>query len=87
MSKKKLSEMTPWERVEPRLKGLSNEEAEEVAVKILAQLLAKHVYIFEDGEEYFKKLMKKITEGASEFTKSHTFELSLGHVMKKRSKG
>lgn len=47
--RKKLKDMTPFERVEPRLKGLSNEEAEDVAVQIIAQVFAKHIYIYIQG--------------------------------------
>jgi hypothetical protein len=36
MSRKKLSDMTPIERVEQRMKGMSWEEAEDVGVEILA---------------------------------------------------
>lgn len=42
---KKLADMTPFERVSQRLKGLTNEEAEDVAVQILAQVVAKKVVI------------------------------------------
>ncbi len=84
MGRKKLSEMTPWERVEPRLKGLKNEEAEEIAVRILAQVLSKHIYVFEDGREYFTCLMEKIADASTEYTKTHTFALALGNVMEKR---
>ena len=80
--RKKLSEMTPFERVLPRLKGMSNEEAEEVAIKILAQLVAKHVYIEEDGGEYISYLMKKICESADTYRQEHAFELALAAAVK-----
>lgn len=78
---KKLSEMTPWERVLPRLKGLSNEQAEEVAVKILAQIMAKHVWIKKDGEEYISSLMKKICVAADEYGQEHSMLLAIGSVV------
>lgn len=80
---KKLSEMTPFERVLPRLKGLSNEEAEEVAVNILAQVVAKHVWIEKDGEEYIPSLMHKICHAADKYSQEHSFELAMGSVVKR----
>ena len=82
--RKKLSEMTPFERVIPRLKGISNEEAEEVAIKILAQLVAKHVYIEEDGGEYLSSLMKKICESADTYRQEHAGELALAAAVKQQ---
>ena len=79
---KKLAEMTPWERVQSRMKGLSNEQAEEIAVKILAQIVAKHVWIEKDGEEYIPALMKKICEAADEYSQEHSWELAMGSVAK-----
>lgn len=84
--RKKLQEMTPYERVEPRLKGLSNEEAEDVAVRILAQIVAKHVHIKKDGEEYFRHLMKTIADAADKYTQDHSFELALGYVVENKLK-
>lgn len=78
--RKKLKDMTPFERVEPRLKGLSNEEAEDVAVQIIAQIFAKHIFIFKDGEEYYKGLMRRIDEATCKYTKEHSFELAAGRV-------
>ena len=43
MARKKLSEMTPYERVDSRMKGMSWEEAEDVGVEILAKCLALHI--------------------------------------------
>lgn len=74
--------MTPWERVLPRLKGLSNEQAEEVAVNILAQIVAKHVWIEKDGEEYISALMKKICKAADEYSQEHSMLLAMGSVVK-----
>ena len=81
--RKKLKDMTPFERVEPRLKGLSNEEADDVAVQIIAQVFAKHIYIFKDGEEYYKGLMHRIAEATRKYTKEHSFELALGSTIEK----
>lgn len=44
MIRKKLSDMTPIERVDQRMKGMSWEEAEDVGVEILARCLSLHVH-------------------------------------------
>ena len=80
--RKKLKDMTPFERVEQRLKGLSNEEAEDVAVQIIAQVAAKRVHIFKD-EEYFGKLGRKLIEATAKYAKQHSFELALGSAIEK----
>ncbi len=67
--------------MEPRLKGLSNEEAAEVAIKILAQVLAKHIHVANDGPEYYKKLMKRIYEAAFDYSQKHAHELALASVL------
>lgn len=68
--RKKLAEMTPFERVESRLKGLTNEEAEDVAMTILANLFIKHTYVLKDGEEWLKQLIPKLGEKAMQITSS-----------------
>lgn len=82
--RKKLKDMTPYERVEQRMKGLSNEEAEDVAVKILAQVLAKHVHIFGDGEKYLESLMKKIVDATREYSMTHSMLIAMGKVVHER---
>ena len=81
---KKLSEMEPFERVEPRLKGLTNEEAEDVAVKILAQVIAKHVYSIKDGDEYVTKLLEKLFKASDDYAKNHSMELAMAAVFASR---
>lgn len=77
---KKLSEMTPFERVKSRMKGLSNDEAEEVAILILAQVIAKHIYIFNDAEAYFDLLTRKLGEATNKFAFENALQLSMGNV-------
>lgn len=72
--------MTPFERVEPRLKGLTNEEVEDVAVRMLAQVFAKHIHIFKDGNEYYKKLQKHLAEETKAYILRNSYELALGSV-------
>ena len=65
--RKKLSEMTPYERVDSRMKGMSWEEAEDVGVEILARCIALHVFAREDTEEYLPKLFKRLRVRACEW--------------------
>lgn len=80
MSRKKLSEMTPMERVEQRMKGLTWEEAEDVGVEILARCLSLHVCVHKDEEKYIDHLLKRVFERATEWTKEHSFELAMASV-------
>lgn len=86
MARKKLSDMTIYEKVERILTGVSNEEAEEVAVKILAQLIAKHAYIENDLDAYNKGLWKKLTEAAIKFSQSHSLEMALAKAVHDKEK-
>ena len=68
--RKKLSEMTPYERVDSRMKGMSWEEAEDVGVEILARCLALHIFAREDAEEYMPKLFKRIFDRSLEWART-----------------
>ena len=83
---KKLSEMTPIEKVSRVMKGMTNEDAEEVAVHILAQIVAKHVYVFEDGEVYLEYLAKRLMEATEKYTQEHRSELAMGYAFNKNEK-
>lgn len=80
MARKKLQDMEPFERVLPRLKGLSNEEAEEVAIKILAQTTAKAIHVRGEGVDYLMGIMKRVCQEADKYTKEHSWDLALGKV-------
>jgi hypothetical protein len=67
MARKKLSEMTPYERVDSRIKGMSWEEAEDVGVEILSRCIALHIFAREDIEEYLPKVFHRIRERACEW--------------------
>lgn len=86
MARKKLADMTPYERVEERLVGLSNEEVEDIAIKMLAQIVAKAVYIRGD-EQYIMQLVKRICEKADEFAKDHSLEIAMGKVIYEQEQG
>ena len=86
MARKKLSEMTPYERVDSRMKGMSWEEAEEVGAEILGRCLALHIYAREEDEEYVKTLFHKVLKKADEWRKSDygAFSLAMAHSAWKR---
>ena len=78
---KKLADMTPFERVS---KGLTNEEAEDVAVQILAQVVAKKVVIHGGREDVFLALMEKIAKAGDEYIQKNAGMLAMGKVMEER---
>ena len=53
--------MTPIERVDQRMKGLSWDEAEEVGIEILARCTALHVYARKEDGKYLAKLGDKLS--------------------------
>ena len=76
--RKKLSEMTPYERVDSRMKGMSWEEAEDVGVEILARCIALHIFAREDIDEYLPKLFGRIRDRSFEWAKTEgSFPLSM----------
>lgn len=80
MSRKKLSDMTPIERVDQRMKGMTWEEAEDVGVEILARCLSFHVHVRDEGEEYIDHLLKRVLERAMEWMKEHSLELAMARA-------
>jgi len=60
--RKKLSEMTPMERVDRSMKGMTWDEAEEVGIEILARCLINHIYVKGDGEAAAELLPKRVSE-------------------------
>lgn len=83
MEKKQL---TTYQKVERLLNGISNEEAEDVAVKILAQILAKHFYVMEDGKEYLLSLNEKLLSETKEFVKKYSFMIAISKVVNDKEK-
>ena len=80
MSRKKLSDMTPIERVDQRMKGMSWEEAEDVGVEILARCLALHMYVHKDEEKYIDHLLTRILERGTEWAKENALGLAMASV-------
>lgn len=66
--------MTPYERVDSRMKGMSWEEAEDVGVEILAL----HIFAREDVDEYMPKLFKRIVDRSFEWARTEgSFSLAM----------
>lgn len=86
MAKKKISEMTPIERVEQRMKGMTWEEAEDVGVEILARCLALHTFVRKDGVDWFEKVTNRIIERMDEWRKDNAFVLACASVANERQK-
>ena len=86
MARKKLAEMTPIERVEQRMKGMSWEEAEDVGVEILARCLALHTFARKDGVEWFERTTNRIIERMDEWRKDNAFVLAFASVANERQK-
>lgn len=80
MNRKKLSDMTPIERVDQRMKGMSWEEAEDVGVEILARCLALHMYVRKDEEKYVEHLLTRILERGTEWAKKNALGLAMASV-------
>jgi len=79
--------MTLIEMMERVLEKATWEEAEEVGLEILARCLAMHCYAIEDGEEYYKSLMKRICERGDEWAKEHSKYLAIASVGQKLKDG
>lgn len=86
MKKKKLAEMTPIERMNKLMEGLSWEEAEEVGAEILARCLAKHKHVLKDEDKFMDNILEKICERCNEWSHEHSWELAIASVMSKRDK-
>lgn len=84
MPRKKLSEMTPIERVDQRMNGMTWEEAEDVGVEILARCMALHTYARKDGDEFYDKMMERICKRADEWAQSHSMVLAFASLGYKR---
>ena len=74
-------QMTTYEKVQLCLKGVSNEEAEDAAVKILAQIFAKHMYVYKDADAWLDSLLTKLTTSTREYMHNNAMSLALGGVI------
>lgn len=85
MGRKKVADMTPIERVDRVMTGMTNEDAESVAVHILSQLIAKRVCINEDFD-YMDEVYDKIMEGVKNYATEHVTELAISRVFLQKEK-
>ncbi len=80
MGRKKLSEMTLFERVSHVLKDATTDEAEDVAIQILSSIVARHVYVRGENEEYVMSLVRRICEAGDEWAQQHSFQIAVAKV-------
>lgn len=71
---------TTEDRVYKAMRGCKNEQAEGIAIHILAQLLAKQVHI-EGNQDYLLDIARKIAEEADKYAQEHAHELALTKVL------
>ena len=87
MARKKVSEMTPYERVGRVMHGLSRAEVEEIGMKILGMCIARRMYALEEDEvKIVDDLFKGSVEKADEFRKDHFMDLAMMHVSEKMAR-
>jgi len=75
--RKKFSEMTPVERADKLMKGLTWEEAEEVGVEILARCFALHIYARKDGSDWYPQMNKKLFDRTEEWKNDNSWLLAM----------
>lgn len=84
MSRKKISEMTPIERVDRVMKGASWEDAENVGIEILARCISFNYFVNKGGNEYMEKLFARLGDRVQTWTDDHATQLAMGRVAKER---
>ena len=84
MSRKKISEMTPIERVDRTMKGVSWEDAESVGIEILARCISFNYFVNKGGNEYMEKLFARLGDRVQTWTDEHATQLAMGRVAKER---
>ena len=78
--------MTPIERMDKLMKGLSWEETEVVGAEILARCLARHKHVLKDEDKFMNNILEKICERCNEWSHEHRWELAIASVISKRDK-
>ena len=84
MSRKKISEMTPIERVDRVMKGASWEDAENVGIEILARCISFNYVVNKGGKGYMEKLFARLGDRVQTWTDEHATQLAMGRVAKER---
>ena len=82
MARKKLSDMTPIERVERVMKGASWEDAENVGIEILARCISFNYVVNKGGKGYMEKLFARLGDRVQTWTDEHATQLAMGRVAK-----
>ena len=82
MSRKKISEMTPIERVDRVMKGVSWEDAENVGIEILARCISFNYVVNKGGKGYMEKLFARLGDRVQTWTDEHSTQLAMGRVAK-----
>lgn len=84
MNRKKMSEMTPMERVDRVMKGASWEDAENVGIEILARCISFNYFVNKGGKGYMEKLFARLGDRVQTWTDAHATQLAIGRVAKER---
>lgn len=84
MTRKKLSDMTPMERVDRTMKGASWEDAENVGIEILARCISFNYFVNKGGKGYMEKLFARLGNRVQTWTDEHATQLAMGTVAKER---
>lgn len=74
-------EQDPIERVAPILEGMTLDEAEDVAVAILAQVMAKRVYVEDRGAEYFDDIMTRVCSSADDYARDNESSIAVSRFV------
>lgn len=82
MARKKMSEMTPIERVDRVMKGASWEDAENVGIEILARCISFNYVVNKGGKGYMEKLFARLGDRVQTWTDDHATQLAMGRVAK-----
>ena len=82
MARKKMSEMTPIERVDRVMKGASWEDAENVGIEILARCISFNYVVNKGGKGYMEKLFARLGDRVQTWTDDHATQLAMGRVVK-----
>ena len=82
MARKKMSEMTPIERVDRVMKGASWEDAENVGIEILARCISFNYVVNKGGKGYMEKLFARLGDRVQTWTDEHATQLAMGRVAK-----
>ena len=84
MARKKMSELTPIERVDRVMKGASWEDAENVGIEILAHCISFNYFVNKGGKGYMEKLFARLGDRVQTWTDAHATQLAMGRVAKER---